>query len=64
MRAASGASRDRIRFIQIPPDGAAAQAAAALAILVIPLYHTKPEKILNAPAALSGLGCAPGEFVL
>ena len=44
--------------------GAAAQAAAALAILVIPLYHTKPEKILNAPAALSGLGCAPGEFVL
>ena len=43
---------------------AAAQAAAALAILVIPLYHTRPEKILNAPAALSGLGCAPGEFVL
>ena len=64
MRAASGASRDRIRSIQIPPDGAAAQAAAALAILVIPLYHTKPEKILNAPAALSGIGCAPGEFVL
>lgn len=51
MRAASGLTVIEFGSYKFLLTGRRRGPAAALAILVIPLYHTKPEKILNAPAA-------------